>query len=91
MKLADVTFSLHFIAQAKAKGFTAEQICQAITHPDKVTEVRRYHGQKRYCGAGVAVVLDGNDAVTLYADGIVTPRREDQTDSAALNSRRLNR
>ncbi len=92
MKLAQVTFSPHFIAQAIAKGFTAEQIASAIEQPEKVTEVRRYVGQQRYCGAGVAIVLDGNRAVTLYADGIVTPLREDQkSDRAALNSKRVSR
>jgi len=39
----------------------------------------------------VAIVMDGNRAVTLYADGIVTPMRDDQrNDKAALNSKRLN-
>lgn len=97
MKLEDVVFERHFLDQAKAKGFTAEQIADAITNPYKITDVLRYPGQKRYCGRGVnglqglAVVLDGNRAVTVYLDGVVTPMRPDQkNDKAAINSKRLN-
>ena len=91
MDLSQVTFSQHFLSQVKAKGFTAEQIREAIEHPYKITDVRRYPGQKRYCGGGVAVVMDGTRAITIYLDGVVTPLREDQkNDEAALNSRRLN-
>lgn len=91
MNLSTVSFSAHFIRQAREKGFTADQIQQAIENPYKVTDVRRYPGQKRYCGAGVACVLDGTTAITIYADGIVTPMREDQkSDPAALASKRLN-
>lgn len=91
MNLSEVTFQHHFLAQARAKGFTAEQIREAIERPYKITPVTRYPGQMRYCGGGVAVVMDGKRAVTLYADGIVTPLREDQkNDPEALRSRRLN-
>jgi hypothetical protein len=87
-----VTFSNHFKAQFRAKGFKAEQIHEALTHPYKVTDVTRYPGQKRYCGGGVAVVMRDNVAVTVYADGVVTPMREDQkNDPAAQKSVRLNR
>jgi hypothetical protein len=80
----------HFRAQVLAKGFTMSQIVSALTHPDKVTDVTDYPGQKRYCGAGVAVVMDGNTTVTAYVDGVVTDLREDQRrDPRALNSRRL--
>lgn len=92
MRIYEVTWSPHFIRQASEKGFTAEQIRSAIEQPYKVTDVTRYPGQKRYCGAGVAVVMDGTRAVTIYADGVVTPLRADQmNDQAALNSRRINR
>lgn len=91
MNLSSVTFGEHFLAQARAKGFTAEQIAEAIERPYKVTDVTRYPGQLRYCGGGIAVVMDGTRAVTLYLDGVVTPMRPDQhSDSAALTSRRLN-
>lgn len=91
MKLTQVTFSQHFITQCKAKGFSAEQIREAIENPDKITDVTRYPWQKRYCGSGIAVIMSGNCAVTAYLDGVVTPLRQDQTDEAALNSRRLAR
>lgn len=87
-----VTFTDHFLRQAATKGFTADQIKSALRTPEKVTRVTRYPGQLRYCGAGVAVVMDGTNAITLYADGIVTPLRDDQrTDAAALTSNRLRR
>lgn len=92
MNLADVTFSNHFLAQAKDKGFTAEQIREAIERPYMITPVMRYPGQMRHCGAGVAVVMRENVAVTIYLDGVVTPMRADQVhDVAALGSKRLNR
>lgn len=91
MELHNVDFTPHFIKQVRTKGFTAEQIQEAIERPYKITDVRRYPGQRRYCGGGIAVVMDGNRAITAYLDGVVTPLREDQkNDRAALNSRRLN-
>lgn len=91
-----LTFADHFRKQAIAKGFTSAQIIDALKNPDKITEVRRYPGQWRFCGAGVAVVVAFDrkipTAITLYADGVVTPLRADQmNDSAALGSRRLAR
>lgn len=90
MDINNVTFSDHFKKQFREKGFTTKQIREAIEHPYKVTPVTRYPGQLRYCGGGVAVVMRGRTAVTVYLDGVVTPLREDQKDDpAALNSRRL--
>ena len=87
-----INFTRHFVDTVKSKGFTAEQVVSAIRNPEKVTDVLRYPGQKRYCGAGVAVVMAGGTAITAYLDGVVTPLREDQkSDPAALASRRLNR
>lgn len=91
MDITKVTFTSHFIRQFREKGFTTAQIREAIESPYKVTEVRRYPGQLRYCGGGVAVVMNGNSAITVYLDGVVTPLREDQkNDRAALRSTRLN-
>lgn len=99
--LGNVRFTNHFIKQARHKGFTAKQIQVAIEQSDKpkrwggscdVTRVTKYPTQRRYIGAGVAVVMDGNAAITIYADGIVTPMRKDQAnDESALNSTRLAR
>jgi hypothetical protein len=92
MDITKVIFSDHFKRQFRAKGFTTAQVREAIEHPYKVTDVRRYPGQKRRCGGGVAIVMDGMRAITIYEDGVVTPLRPDQlNDPAALNSRRLNR
>lgn len=92
MKINEVKFSDHFIRQARSKGFTADQIVEAIERPYKVTAVTRYPGQQRFCGGGIAVIMEGTRAVTVYLDGVVTPLREDQmNDPHALNSHRINR
>ena len=80
----------HFRQQAILKGFTMDQIVSALKNPERVTRVLRYPGQLRYCGAGVAVVMDGNSAITIYADEVVTDLRADQReDGYALASTRL--
>lgn len=87
-----VNFTRHFVSTVASKGFTAEQVMSAIRNPYKITDVTRHPGQKRYCGAGVAVVMAGDTAITVYLDGVVTDLRPDQmNDPAALASRRLNR
>lgn len=91
-----IVFTRHFKEQAAAKGFSSQQVIAALKDPYKITEVRRYPGQWRFCGSGVAVVVDMDrsvsTAVTLYADGVVTPLRADQmNDPYALASRRLAR
>lgn len=91
MDITKVVFTSHFKKQFREKGFTTAQIREAIENPYKITDVRRYPGQRRYCGGGVAVVMRDNYAITVYLDGVVTPLRPDQmNDAAALNSRRLN-
>lgn len=88
--IGHVTYTRHFLTQAVTKGFTADQIETAIRTPERITDVSRYPGQTRMIAAGVAVVMDGNCAITLYADRVVTPLREDQRDDpAALASGRL--
>lgn len=91
LPIKTVTLTPHFLTQAVAKGFEASQIIDAIENPYKVTPVTRYPGQKRYCGrGGIAVVMDGNTAITAYLDGVVTEMRADQRhDPAARASRRL--
>lgn len=86
-------FTKHFLTQALTKGFTAEQIKSCLDSPEFVNDViRGYPGQRRFVGAGVAIVVDGDACITIYADRVVTPLREDQmNDPRALNSRRLNR
>ena len=87
----------HFKKQMLAKGFTGNQVSNALRDPDKVTPVTKYPGQRRYCGDGVAVIVEpvGTSTyrlVTIYLDGVVTPLRADQMgDRDALNSRRLAR
>lgn len=87
----------HFKKQMLTKGFTGPQVSNALRSPEKVTPVTKYPGQRRYCGDGVAVVVEPVGAntyrlVTLYLDGVVTALRPDQmNDADALNSRRLAR
>ena len=86
-----LTLSRHAKTQARAKGFTVDQLVSALRNPDKVTDVTRYPGQRRWCGAGVAVIVNVRDRVivTVYADGIRTPLRPDQmNDPVALASNR---
>lgn len=86
---AYVVFTPHFKNQFREKGFTTNQVFEALAHPYKVTDVRRYPGQRRYCGGGIAIVMDGMRAVTVYLDGVRTALRPDQmSDPAALASRR---
>lgn len=83
--------SRHAMKQCKTKGFSGEQVKEALRQPYKVTDVRRYPGQKRYCGAGIAVVVnpDNKTIVTVYLDGVPTPLRPDQmSDPEARNSKR---
>ena len=91
-----VVATRHFHKQMSAKGFSGVAAIEALRNPHKVTEVRRYPGQVRFCGGGLAVVVRPENGkfflVTVYLDGKVTPLREDQmNDPAALASRRLNR
>ena len=84
----------HVRETLRSKGIAGANVRNALIHPYKITEVRRYPGQWRYCGAGVAVVVDFTYSVprviTVYLDGVVTPMRPDQYDDVhALNSKRL--
>lgn len=94
--LDDVTISTHFREQMTAKGIDPHDVIAAVKNPYKVTDVRRYPGQKRFCGSGVAVVAAPEGSkwrlVTVYLDGVVTPMRPDQaSDPEARRSRRLAR
>lgn len=88
-----LVFSHHVKLQAVANGFAASQIMRALTRPTRITEVVGHRAQWRFCGAGVAVVVDYSGqvptAVTVYLDGDVAPLRQDQTgDPAAVGDRR---
>lgn len=86
----DVLIDKHFQRQMHEKGFTPAQVIEAIKKPYKVTKVMAHPGQWRYCGGGVAVVMDRNRCVTIYEDGKRTPLRKDQmNDPRALNSKRV--
>lgn len=91
----------HLKKQMQEKGITINQVIEAISNPDKITDVRTRPefakaGQKRFCGAGVAVVAEVREdeviLITVYLDGVCTSLREDQlNDPLAVKSRRAKR
>lgn len=87
----------HFKKQMALKGFDWADVVSALKSPYKITDVRRYPGQRRYCGSGLAVVVREERRneymlITVYLDGVVTPLREDQmSDPFALSSARVQR
>lgn len=90
-----VTWGAYFRTRMTSKGFNAYQVSAALREPRAITPVTAHPGQWRWCGGGVAVIgrweADHTLAlVTIYADRVVTARRDDQTDEAARNSKRLN-
>ena len=81
----NITVTSHIKKTMREKGITSDQVIGALAHPYKVTAVSRYPGQRRYCGSGVAVIVQVNGPsdytlVTVYLDGVCTPLREDQKD-----------
>lgn len=98
ISLNSVRYSNHFIKQARRKSFTADQIVGALTQTGDDARVTRVSGegrenQRRFCGNGVAVIvnMETRECITLYADRVVTPIRDDQrNDPRAINSKRLN-
>ena len=84
-----MTFDIsdHAVKQAIAKGFTADEIFLTMTNPERVTDVRKYPGQKRFIAGRIAVVCEPNGEDhwlirTLYLDGVLTAPREDQLTTA---------
>lgn len=80
----NVRVTQHVRNQIIAKGFDPEHVRQAIVTPDQTTDVLKHPGQIRNIAHGVAVVLAPSargtewTAVTVYADGVLTPPRPDQ-------------
>lgn len=69
----------HIKEQAANKGIDLAKIYRVLANPSRITHVSRYENQERYIGEGIAVIVaDGEVAVTVYLDGIVTPLRPDQ-------------
>ena len=101
LKGKEIIPSRHLKKQMQEKGITVDQVIEAVSSPDKVTYVRTRpefakSGQRRFCGAGVAVVAEVREdeviLITVYLDGVCTPLREDQLDDPlAVKSRRAKR
>lgn len=87
------TISEHFKRQMKAKGFDPRDVIAAWRSPEKITPVRKYPGQWRIIGNGLAIVGEPLEAagefrfITVYLDGVLTPPRADQTDAAGIRFR----
>lgn len=98
---AKVVITDHIRRQMAAKGISGKQVIAALRAPAKVTRVMSRpefieRGQLRYCGAGVAVVIEpsreGYVLKTVYLDGVRTALRADQMhDEYALTSGRATR
>lgn len=88
----------HFSKVMSDKGFSLHQVKSALSTPREITKVMSrpefaYNAyQFRYCGYGVAVIVDVENTpilITIYEDRVRTPLREDQMDDPyALNSSR---
>lgn len=72
----------HFLRTMIAKGFTAEQVLAAWNRPAEVYPSGSHPGQWRVTGEGVCIVGKPQGkrfiGITVYADRVVTPVREDQ-------------
>lgn len=72
----------HALRTILDKGFTGEQILTAFSTPDEVYPSKSHPGQYRVTGQGVCLVGEPRGKnfvlVTVYADGVLTPPREDQ-------------
>jgi len=76
----------HALRQIQAKGFDPAAVKAVHAAPTRVTEVRAHPGQIRLIGRGMALVgrVEGRifHLITIYADGVLTPPRADQLDTA---------
>lgn len=70
-----ITFTPGVLAHAERVGFTLEQMRAAIADPRWVNDVKHQPNptnqtkpRKRYCGHGVAVILEGTAAIAVIAD-----------------------
>lgn len=77
-----VLFTPGTLAHASRVGFTIEQMRAALREPRWINDVRaqpdpinQSQPRYRYCGHGVAVVLEGQHAIAVIADNPTkTPR-----------------
>lgn len=77
-----ILFTPGTLAHADRAGFTVEQMRAAVAEPRWINDVRRQpdptnqsQPRYRYCGHGVAVVLEGTHAIAVIEDNPTkTPR-----------------
>jgi len=70
----EVTFTPSLLAHAELVGFTLEQMRAALSDPRWINEVRHQPDtdsravRYRYCGHGVAVIVEDATAIAVIAD-----------------------
>lgn len=79
LRLAVTNHARHVIT---SKGFDRRTVMETFHRPECTTDVRKYPGQVRLIGNGLAlvgkVVEDMFILITVYEDGVLTPPRPDQ-------------
>lgn len=81
-----LSLSAHAVKMAVEKGFDAREVATAFKKPERVYDSGSHPGQVRVTGNGMCLVGErrGNtfNIVTIYLDGVVTPPRADQAQTA---------
>lgn len=79
------TLSGHAAQQARAKGWTEDQVLEAANQPHTTYANGRYEGQMRHIRGDVVAVVhpESQKIVTVYQNVTETSLRPDQTDADA--------
>lgn len=79
------TLSGHAAQQARAKGWTEDQVIHAANNPSIAYDNGRYPGQRRHIHGDVVAVVhpESQKIVTVYQNVKETDLRPDQNDSDA--------
>lgn len=89
------TLSGHAAQQARAKGWTEDQVLHAANNPSITYANGRYEGQMRHIHGDLVAVVhpESQKVVTVYQNVAETDLRPDQNDSDAkrFDARRRNR
>lgn len=79
------TLSGHAAQQARAKGWTEDQVLHAANNPSITYDNGRFPGQKRHIHGDLVAVVhpDSQKVVTVYQNVAETDLRPDQSDEDA--------
>lgn len=77
---AGFTLSGHAAQQARAKGWTEDDVLSAANDPHVTYDNGRYPGQKRHIRGDLVAVVhpESQKVVTVYKNVVETPLRPDQ-------------